>query len=471
MSVRRKLKIRPILITINIAVILIIIAFYGLRMYKFYKAENAVVENTGNTTFTTILQNKQSLVDKSIGLVYDEKTNTYTYVGKSEDNYVLYSGILFRIVGIDTSSNIKLVSEKNLTLMYSGLDKGFDESYINKWLSKTEEVEHSGVFESVLYNKDELLTTTTACNDIISDLTKVTCDEQGYESLYSLLSLYDYVNAGSKDSYLNNGETYYLNTFNDKNQNYYVLNTGEIGSDIVSTKIHGVRPVITINASAKLLSGDGKINNPYIIEAHDIDTLNDVYVGNIISYSNLNWKVIEKDEISIRVALTEPIKNGEEFLAKTFGGGSNAYSTNKNTIGNYLNNTFYSSLEDKENIVSSKWFTGGNTLSNLDYTAKYARSFDSNIGMLALGDMFVGDVANTLTITPGMESSTIIMVINDKYITFGDFVATLYNIRPALNLKSELKVYEGSGTLEDPYTIKEKIEVSEISEISEISGE
>ncbi len=464
---KKKLKIRPILITTNIVLIAVILIFYGVRMIIFYKSESDVISNEGETTFLTILKNKESLVDKSKGLVFNEKKNTYTYIGNVSDNYLYYSGTMYRIIGIDASENIKLVSDKSVTLMYSGLSNGYDKSFINKWLNSSDE-EHSGIFEKNLYDKQSLLTKTITCDDVVSDLTNVTCDNANYERKIGILSLYDYTSAGLKDSYLNNGETFYLNTLDEKNENYYVLNTGEIGIDNTETAIRGVRPIITISSQVKLLNGNGTIENPYIIEKHNINTLADTYVGQYITYSNMTFRIVEKNDTNVRVALNDAIFDGENYLSKTFGGSSNIFSTSSNTIGNYLNSTYYDTLENPLYIEESEWYTGTNILSNLDYSNKYSNSVKAKIGMLSLSDYYVQDVKNTLTISPGIGSSTIIITINDKNTAFGDFVASNYNIRPALNLKSDLMIVKGYGTETIPYIITEYIETNSVSDVSTI---
>jgi hypothetical protein len=319
MTQKGRLKIKPVLITINVFVLLIIISFYGIRMYKYYKLENEVIKNVGETTFLSILKNKESLVDLSTGLVYDEKTNTYSYKGLTKDNYVYYSGVLFRIVGIDTAKNIKLVSDKSMTLMYSGLDKGYKESYIYKWLNKSEDAEHSGVFDDILYNKGNLLTNTITCGDIVDDLTSIKCGSKNSDEKYSLLTLYDYATAGLNESYLNNGESFYLMTYGENNNNYYVTSTGEIGTDVVSTKIHGVRVVLSIKSDIKLVAGTGTERDPYIIEKHDIKTLDDAYIGSNVTFSNLSWKIVEKNTDGIKVVLNDALKDDSGYISKSFG--------------------------------------------------------------------------------------------------------------------------------------------------------
>ena len=47
-----------------------------------------------------------------------------------------------------------------------------------------------------------------------------------------------------------------------------------------------------------------------------------------------------------------------------------------NTVGKYLNDTFYNSLKSKDLLVSGPWYVGGLTLDNLDYTSVYSKKVD-----------------------------------------------------------------------------------------------
>ena len=292
----RKLKITPVLISINILVILVIISFYMVRMYKYYKLENTPSdENTKVTLYDEILKH-QSLVDQTKGLVYDEKNNIYRYIGNIDDNYIKYNGILFRIVEIDNFNNIKIVSENNVTLMYNS-NSIFDKSFVNKWLNKTEE-KYSGVFENNLYDTSSL-ENTASCSDIIDDLTKITCSSVDTNNKISLLSLYDYSASGGKQSYLNNKETYYLSTTSSKNVGYYVAASGDIGLN--DNKALGIRPVLTLNGSLELLEGKGTKDNPYIIEKHDVKNIKDAYIGSYIKIKNDNYRIINIENDKIKV--------------------------------------------------------------------------------------------------------------------------------------------------------------------------
>lgn len=448
---KRRLKIRPVLITLNVALLIIIALFYTFRLVKYYLKENGHKDTDTTTLLVDELIKKQSYVDQTKGLVHDKDAGIYRYIGKVEDNYLEYSGILFRIVGIDKDNNIKAISDSNLTLMYSGLEKGFDKSYVYKWLNKSDE-KYSGIFENNMDSTDKYLTNTYLCDDTVSDLKNINCEKNNNVDKITLLSLYDYASAGGKESYLNNGESYYLSTIDDKNNNYFINTTGDVGLNKITTKIYGVRPVITIKNDVALMHGDGSKTSPYAIVEKTVSKLSDVYVSKYINYSGNTYKVISTGE-NVKVALSDNIKDGDNYLEKTFGGKNNTYSTSKNTIGEYLNNTYYKSLKNNDLIVKSSYGIGSNTLDNLDYTAVYSKTNTFNIGMLTLGDMFISDTKNVLTMNRGIESSMIINVINKDGNVFGDLIASKYEVRPTMYLKGDIDIVSGDGSIDSPYEL------------------
>lgn len=448
---KRRLKIRPVLITLNVALLIIIALFYTFRLVKYYLKENGHKDADTTTLLVDELIKKQSYVDQTKGLVHDKDAGIYRYIGKVEDNYLEYSGILFRIIGIDKDNNIKVISDSNLTLMYSGLEKGFDKSYVYKWLNKSDE-KYSGIFENNMDSTDKYLTNTYLCDDAISDLKNINCEKNNNALKITLLSLYDYASAGGKESYLNNGESYYLSTIDDKNNNYFINTTGDVGLNKISTKIYGVRPVITIKNDVALMHGDGSKTSPYAVIEKTVNKLSDVYVSKYINYSGSTYRVISTGE-NVKVALSDNIKNKDKYLEKTFGGKNNTYSTSKNTIGEYLNNTYYKSLKNNDLIVKSSYGIGSNTLDNLDYTAVYSKTKTFNIGMLTLGDMFISDTKNVLTMNRGIESNMIINVINKDGNVFGDLIASKYEVRPTMYLKGDIDIVSGDGSISSPYEL------------------
>ena len=402
---KRRLKIRPVLITLNVSLLIIIALFYTFRLVKYYLKENGHKDADTTTLLVDELIKKQSYVDQTKGLVHDKNASIYRYIGKVEDNYLEYSGILFRIVGIDKDNNIKAISDSNLTLMYSGLEKGFDKSYVYKWLNKSDE-KYSGIFENNMDSTDKYLTNTYLCDDVVSDLKNINCEKNNNALKITLLSLYDYASAGGKESYLNNGESYYLSTIDDKNNNYFINTTGDVGLNKISSKIYGVRPVITIKNDVALMHGDGSKTSPYAVIEKTISKLSDVYISKYINYSGNTYRVISTGE-NVKIAL----------------------------------------------IVKSSYGIGSNTLDNLDYTAVYSKTNTFNIGMLTLGDMFISDTKNVLTMNRGIESSMIINVINKDGNVFGDLIASKYEVRPTMYLKGDISIVSGDGSIDSPYEL------------------
>lgn len=450
---RRRLKITPVLVTLNVLVLLLIVAFYGTRMIKYYLKENGKSNTKDNTVLLvdSILK-KQSYVDLTKGLIFDEEKNEYRYVGVVDDNYLEYSGILYRVIGIDKDKNIKVISDKSVTLMYSGLENGYSKSYVNKWLNYNKDINGSGVFENNIKESVNFLTNTYYCEDVIDDVKSITCDKNSTNYKISLLSLYDYFKAGGKSSFLNNGETYYLGTLNKDNHNYYITSDGEVSINEMSTKTFGVRPVITISSGSVLLSGNGTKDEPYKILDINPSTLEEATINSYITYSNQVFKIIDNSTSATKVALDGAVKDNDTLVVKAFGGKNNKYSNTKNTVGNYLNTTYLNNLDNK-NIVKSDWYIGALSLDNLDYVSERSTKVNLSVGMLSLGDMFVSDVSNVLTLSRGIESDQIINVINKDGNFYGDFITSKYNVRPALYLNKELKITGGEGTKDAPYEL------------------
>ena len=450
---RRRLKITPVLVTLNVLVLLLIVAFYGTRMIKYYLKENGKSNDKDNIVLLvdTVLK-KQSYVDLTKGLIFDEEKNEYRYLGEVDDNYLEYSGILYRIIGIDKEKNIKVISDKSVTMMYSGLEKGYDKSYINKWLNYDKDVSGSGVYENNIKESVNYLSSTYYCEDIIDDIKNITCDKNTTNYKISLLSLYDYYKAGGKSSFLNNGETFYLGTLNKDNHNYYITSDGEVSINEISTRTYAVRPVITIISSSVLLSGKGTKDDPYKILEIKPSTLEDTTINTYVSFSNQVFKVIDNSTDATKVALNGVIKENDIDVVKSFGGKNNKYSNSKNTVGYYLNNTYLKTLDSK-NIIKSNWYIGALSLDNLDYSNEKNTKINLSVGMLSLGDMFVGDINNVLTLSRGIESDQIINVINKEGNFYGDFITSKYNVRPALYLNNELKITGGNGTFDAPYEL------------------
>ena len=452
MSKRKVLKITPVLVLLNVLIIIIICTFYLFRLVKYYRLEHNTKPGEAVKLVDSLIK-KQSYLDITKGLVLDEETNVYTFLGDVTDNYLSYSGILFRIMSIDENKNIKLVSDDILTYMYSGLENGYDKSFVLKWLNSGEQ-DYSGIFEKVLYDKDNILVNSDICVDTIDDLNNITCDKVNDAYKIGMLSLNDYKVAGGKNSYLNNGKSYYLSSLNSENGNYYLLESGDVALNISNSKVSGVRAVITINGNLDVVQGDGTKDNPYTIEKHEVNKLSDTYVGQYISIGEDLYKVVAVEDDKVKVAMAGVLKDGEQNLEIEFSKTTNKYS--KDTIvGKYLNNDYYDTIENKDYVLDGKFPVGEIVLSNLDYSLVYSSTSTAKVGMLTLGDLFVHEYNNVFTLSRGLEADNFVNVINSDGNIYSDYNYNKYNVRPAMYLDSNISIISGIGTEHGPYQLGE----------------
>lgn len=450
-KIRRRLKITSVLIALNILVLFVIVIFYLTRLIIYYNKEhNTEVES--NLIVDSIIE-KRSYTDLDNGLIYDDNTKTYTFKGKVDNNYLEYSGVLFRILSVNENNEVKAVAENILTILYGNLKNGFEKSNINTWLNKST-INHSGIFENNLFDSDKLLINTTMCVDKINDLTKITCNKKNNQNKIGILSLNDYYVSGGKESFLNIGDTYFLNTLNSEGANYYVTSTGDIALDNTNKKALGIRAVITISGSSEIISGDGSKEKPYNIETHDVKKISDAYVGNYIKYSNLTFKIIDRDNDKVKIAQSEVVKENDKVIFKKFGS-DNTYSLNKDNVGYYLNNTYYKTLKNNKYIVKNNWPTGQLNSETLNYVDTYKTSLSANVGMLSLGDMYIDEVENIFLLSKGIGDAKMIDVISPEKNLFGDLVTSTYNLRPCLYLNSNLDIISGDGSEKSPFVVGE----------------
>ena len=93
---KKKIKLGNIYVFINIVFILGCIIFYGYRLIHYYKLEHPKIEE--NTPLYELITLDKNITTINEGLYKED--NVYRYIGNNLDNYVIYSGRLWRILGM-----------------------------------------------------------------------------------------------------------------------------------------------------------------------------------------------------------------------------------------------------------------------------------------------------------------------------------------------------------------------------------
>ncbi|MEG1597652.1 MAG: hypothetical protein RR359_05205 [Bacilli bacterium] len=423
-----KLKKQNIFIILNVTIIFIITIFYASRLIHYYKIDNPKIKE--QETLYKLLTLKKNIVTAGNGLYQDK--NNFFYKGQIDNNYVKYSGRLFRVVSLNKNS-VKMITEENQTSLVWGIDHTYEESYINNWLNKKDNINDTGIFCNSLNNFGNYVNNIN--NDNINLLTK-----KEYE-----LSI-------NKTSYLNNGKDWWL-----KDSKTYVEASGKIGDKISSGNSYysyGVRPVIDIKSNIVILKGNGTVDNPYIFENIVNNVLNSKNIGDYLVYNNLTFRIIGKNNDYTKIVLDGFIKNDDKDLVMKYGTVSNIYSLNSG-IGYYLNKTWINTL-DKKYLVKGNINTNRYD-STVDYNYLKINDITINayVGLLNIGDFFIYDYNDYFLGTRTSTYTKTVYKVTDKGKIYDDLITSVSKVRPVIFINKDVIVKTGNGLKNDPYILGE----------------
>ena len=404
--------------------------FFSFRLvYNYMKEQKAnSLIDTGMLS-TKIINNL-----KKENYLYND--NKYILKNLVENNYVSYSGILWRIVSVD-DGKIKLVSDENVTVLPFG--KNYDESNVIEWLNST--------FKSNLTQPDLFITEFDSCVNNVDKIEKSDCNNS--KNYVSLLSMNDYIDAGANNSYLNNNTYFWLSALNES-EPWYVFDNGGLKTDS-NNHIYGVRPVIVLN-DIEYIYGNGTKSSPYIISNEPVDTLSEIELGSYIDYSGYTWKVVSKDETSVKVVLSTPLKLNDEEIKKIYSKKYNYYNLNDSTgIAYYLNHTFYNTLKNKKYLKKGDFYIG--KFDTYDLEELYNEKVNAYVGLLTVGDIFVTQNIDMYLLSSVTDDNTI-PILNKNNSLFYNFISYESGIKPVIYLDNKAEVKGGMGDENYPFELR-----------------
>ena len=411
----------------------------------------------------------------------DTSDSEQTFItGTDPNNYIWYSGKLWRAVSIDPSDNsVKLVTQWNISDLPYNADgnTAFQGSYMEQWLNDTS----VDGFLGNLREPDKFIKTDSVWNATSTTETTKPAKTTMVTDAVGLLNVYEYTmsykNATDFTGYLNNVLYWWTLTPYSTSGVRSVVYYGYDNYNSPATSF-GSRPSINLKSAVKIIDGDGTVDNPYRLQGdNDSPTgalLSTRYSGEYISFgtgeNNLYRIVSHENGTGTKITSAIPLKESSSYKSIKFG--SNVTFTKDNTIGTFLNGDYLTSgtylTSDQVNMIedNTTWYLG-TVGSGTNYKlAKYQDATSSSlttstttaqIGLLRLGELMAGKFAkdgnNTdyWTLTPLDTSS-----VRNVY-SYG----SVHNIsptsssgsRPSMNLKSTVKIVSGTGTKSDPFVI------------------
>ena len=481
--------------------------------YSNGKLTNLVIESN-NHTFTLCSSGKFAMDDeecdgevalvgspieeKAKELVYENnacKTDgtTYQYMGgcyikgNPNNNYIWYSGFLWRIMGINADGTIRMITDENVTAIPWGeynTAQDWDNSYAKEWLNNYFYPRLKG--NNIIKEETWCSETTTS-----SSSARTTCENNlsTQPSNVGLMTLDEYNLAGSFNSYLKIGQYQWTMTPYSSSDAWYVYSSGHANDNSV-TSTNGLRAVINVNSDVTITGGNGTLGatwssqtGPYILnEDKSVEVtgkLNEKATsGEYVLFVGRKYRVVDKDSNGNTKLILDSYYEETEGTVYTMSYGSNNTFSKDTGIGQKLNSDVLNWLtnnseSEKAKLVSDYTWYQNNFASGQSYSVSLneenpTRSIQATVGLIRVGEMLSGQSSSILTkgyttassdsnantywtMTP-YSSSYAWHVYSDGSAYYISVTST-YGLRAVIVVNSDVTITGGNGTWSNPYQI------------------
>ena len=429
-KLKKKLLAQTVFCSLSILFIIGCCIFYGMRLIKYYRIYNPKDENgKAISLMANHIISGASFVYEGEGIYLTG--GTYIFKGEKVDNYIKYSGLLWRIVKINSDKTIDIVLDNTInSLRWNNKIDDYKESDVNKYLND--------VFLSYL-NKN-LIVKTSVCENIIDEASEIKCNKFDTSDYVRLLNVDEFLNSKvDEKSYISKDTNIWLSsrgrekawTINGKSLSY---------ADVSNT--YNVKPVVTLKSTNQVVGGKGTLEEPYLIEKED----NTVKLGTYVKLGEDIWTVYNIDKNKIYLSLSDLYQEGTKTFR--FDAESNKYNPeSKYSLAEYLNTEYLESLSYKDKIIENDWFIGEYKDSYKDIMSE---KVTAKVGISSVADFKFDDVSNYYLLN-GNDSKIYYMVENE----LSESKPTLSrSIKPSICIKNT-KIKDGNGTKEKPYILED----------------
>ena len=419
-----------------------------------YIAFDSLKNKTVVKRVVTVVKSIRNVVKKDLG-------NSKNYVGNPENNYVRFSNMMFRVYGLDSDNNVILVAAEDVAnVNFTKIDKWLNEYYYNHLTAKAKKMIVKAKYCNM--NVTDSILDTTECSSYtkkinvyvpsIVEVNKAQAD-MNFMKPYTISWV---ANAGAK------------NTAYVTRDRFYYEDEGKSFIPVSNIDNYGVRPMITIKGNLNVISGDGKINNPYLFDDSSKvkggENVSALSTGEYVSISNTLYRVIDSDDGAVKVIADDSIVNELEpvVVSSSVTNGKITYNPqSKKSVAYFINNRIGDYVDSKyfENHtiivpIYKKEFIYGEETSTKTYRAKI---FAPNMyEMFSAQTNLYGHLSHSYWLLNSSNArmraavlTDIGVPLNEKYPPYMNF-----GIRICAYLKESAVVTSGSGTHDDPYLLK-----------------
>ncbi len=422
--------------------------------------------------------------------------NNYSYMGgcyikgNPNNNYIWYSGFLWRIMGINADGTIRMITDENVTAIPWGASntaQDWDGSHAKDWLNNYFYPRLKG--NNIITEQVWCSETTTS-----SSSARTTCENNlsTQPSNVGLMTLDEYNLAGSFNSYLNIGQYQWTMTPYSSSHVWNVNDNGYADSNWV-TFTYGLRAVINVNSDVTITGGNGTLGatwssqtGPYILnEDKSVEVtgkLNEKATsGEYVLFVGRKYRVVDKDSNGNTKLILDSYYEETEGTVYTMSYGSNNTFSKDTGIGQKLNSDVLNWLtnnseSEKAKLVSDYTWYQNNFASGQSYSVSLneenpTRSIQATVGLIRVGEMLSGQSSSILTkgyttassyrnantywtMTPYTSSSRAWLVYYYGDASSGSVTgANARGLRAVIVVNSDVTITGGNGTWSNPYQI------------------
>ena len=420
--------------------------------------------------------------------------NNYSYSkgcyikGNLNNNYIWYSGFLWRIMGINADGTVRLITDENVTAIPWGAKdtaENWDGSYAKDWLNNYFYPRLKG---------NNIIKEETWCSETTTDNSsaRTACtDNLSKESAYvGLMTIDEYNLAGGSSSYLNIGQWQWTMTPYSSSYAWSVIDSGNANYGSVSSTL-GLRAVINVNSDVTITGGNGTLgeiwssqSGPYILnEDKNVEVtgkLNEKATsGEYVLFTEKKYRVVDKDSNgNTKLILDGYYEETAGTVYKMSYGSNNIFSKDtgigQKLNGDVLNWLTNNSESEKAKLVSDYTWYQNNFNRGYDYKTSLneespTRSIQATVGLIRVGEILSsqsssiltkgytttssnGNSATYWTMTPYTSSSHAWNVFSYGHAN-SNSVSDPYGLRAVIVVNSDVSITGGNGTWSNPYQI------------------
>lgn len=388
--------------------------------------------------------------DLDINETYNYNGGTYIK-GNNTNNYVLYNGLMFRIMGVNSDGTIRLIMDEAITsLSYVDNMLNYSGSYVREWLN--DYFISRLQYNSIIVNEKWYFKATSASNTELNDSFVV-------EDKVGLLSVEEFNKSLiSNQSYLVKDKIYGFINISD---GMMFINSNTDSLPIVKN-VPGeyyVYPVINVLGSTVVTEGNGTSSSPFVLAevltTRTGQTLKEanLFIGDYISIASRLYRVVEKNSDSIKV-----VNYYNTNLTSKYADTNNTFNL-YNGVGNILAGSITNTKFIKKNIfVGDIYATGSNYKATVFLKKNLVNDVVASLPIM--GEMLTAPLYNVADSplcywTLNMSSSTSAYQVCNTSIRVLDInsvdVSTGIIFTGYIDTKNVL--VGGKGTISDPYQI------------------